>query len=420
MNLTMLGTGNALVTECYNTCFILQENNQYFMVDGGGGNTILHQLKHAGIDWKNVKTIFVTHKHIDHITGILWMMRMICQYMRQGEYEGEATIYAHDEVIDLLKDLAEKLLQKKEIGFIGKRLHLIAVKDGEAVNILNKKVTLGCLLYTSDKKFWDDQLDTLGEPLYSDIQGPSVLEEARRRHGNPKLRSSDIEMKDLFVAVKDYYLEPEPTKNLMDFCMNHQLSMTNLLLLGIRTYLSKVNNGQEDITIQNFISRRSTHDEWTSGGSRTIMFPCRTVIAPETDFLSAAYEIQNMQNRIYMHSNYDPAFIMDEMRKRYNTPEHTGYESCYLTYQPMTVKVENEMLGTIRQHAKWFANGAATKKMYLTVSHTEDGGMNFSYHYQTAHLEEHDMELLYYYMMRILFKGIAEPDMSIGEIMELV
>ena len=30
------------------------------------------------------------------------------------------------------------------------------------------------------------------------------------------------------------------------------------------------------------------------------------------------------------------------------------------------------MLGTIRQHAKWFANGAATKKMYLTVSHTED------------------------------------------------
>ena len=209
-------------------------------------------------------------------------------------------------------------------------------------------------------------------------------------------------------------------KNLMDFCMNHQLSMTNLLLLGIRTYLSKVNNGQEDITIQNFISRRSTHDEWTSGGSRTIMFPCRTVISPETDFLSAAYEIQNMQNRIYMHSNYDPAFIVDEMRKRYHTPEHTSYESCYLTYQPMPVKVENEMLGTVRQHAKWFANGAATKKMYLTVSHTEDGGMNFSYHYQTAHLEEHDMELLYYYMMRILFKGIAEPDMSIGEIMELV
>ena len=274
--------------------------------------------------------------------------------------------------------------------------------------------------FARDKKFWEDQLDALGEPLYSDIQGPSVLEEARKRHGNPSLRSADIELKDLFVKVKDYYLEPEPTKNLMDFCMNHQLSMTNLLLLGIRTYLSKVNNGQEDITIENFISRRSTHDEWTSGGSRTIMFPCRTVISPETDFLSAAYEIQNVQNRIYMHSNYDPALIKEEMAKRYHTPEHTAYESCYLTYQPMPVKLENPHLINVLQHFKWFANGAATKKMYLTVSHTEDHGMNFSYHYQTAHLEEHDMELLYYYMMRILFKGIAEPDMSIGDIMEQV
>nr|MCR5099763.1 chromosome condensation protein [Butyrivibrio sp.] len=156
--------------------------------------------------------------------------------------------------------------------------------------------------FAKDKKFWDDMLDQWGEPLYSDIQGPSILEKAREKHNNPDLRSVDIERKELFVAVKDYKLDANSTKTLMDFCMNHQLSMTNLLLLGIRTYLSKVNNGQEDISIENFISRRSTKDEWTSGGSRTIMFPCRTVIPGDTDFLSGAYEVQNMQNRIYMHS----------------------------------------------------------------------------------------------------------------------
>lgn len=274
--------------------------------------------------------------------------------------------------------------------------------------------------FAKDKKFWDDQLDALGEPLYSDIQGPSVLEEARKKHNDPKLRAADIERKQLFVAVKDYILEPEPTKGLIDFCMNHQLSMTNLLLLGIRTYLSKVNNGQEDITIENFISRRSTHDEWTSGGSRTIMFPCRTVIPPDTEFLAAAYEIQNVQNRIYMHSNYDPALIREEMKKRYGTPEDTTYESCYLTYQPMPVHVDNPFLQNIEMHSRWFANGAATKKMYLTVSHTPEGGMNFSYHYQTACLTEKDMELLYYYMMRILFTGISRPDIKIGELMETV
>ena len=51
MKLIMLGTGNALVTECYNTCFVLEENREYFLVDGGGGNGILRQLKDAGINW---------------------------------------------------------------------------------------------------------------------------------------------------------------------------------------------------------------------------------------------------------------------------------------------------------------------------------------------------------------------------------
>ena len=113
MELTMLGTGNALVTEYYNTCFVIGENNQYFMVDGGGGNTVLSQLKHAGFDWMDMREMFVTHKHVDHIMGIIWMIRMICQYMNQGDYEGEANIYAHDEVTGILRSAANRLLQKK-------------------------------------------------------------------------------------------------------------------------------------------------------------------------------------------------------------------------------------------------------------------------------------------------------------------
>ena len=35
MKLTMLGTGNAMVTKCYNTCFVLREGEECFLVDGG-------------------------------------------------------------------------------------------------------------------------------------------------------------------------------------------------------------------------------------------------------------------------------------------------------------------------------------------------------------------------------------------------
>ena len=141
MKLTMLGTGNALVTECYNTCFVIEDDKRYFMVDGGGGNMVLHQLKQAGFDWKNIKEIFVTHKHIDHLLGIMWLVRMICQFMSHGDYKGDANIYAHDEVIAILRNMADKLLLKKETCFIDERLHFITVSDGEEGLINERKIT---------------------------------------------------------------------------------------------------------------------------------------------------------------------------------------------------------------------------------------------------------------------------------------
>ena len=95
MKLTILGTGNATVTECYNTCFVLSDDDKHLLVDGGGGNTLLHQLKAAGINWMDIREIFVTHKHTDHLLGIIWMVRMICQNMNCGKDAGDAEIYAH-------------------------------------------------------------------------------------------------------------------------------------------------------------------------------------------------------------------------------------------------------------------------------------------------------------------------------------
>ena len=153
MKLTMLGTGNAAVTACYNTCFVLEEKGQYFLVDGGGGNTLLRQLQRAGIDWRQLRTVFVTHKHIDHILGIIWLMRLICQGMARGEYEGEAVLYGHGEVIGLLRDMAGKLLQAKQTQFIDRRLHLVAVEDGEQRTILDRTVTFFDIGSKKDKQF---------------------------------------------------------------------------------------------------------------------------------------------------------------------------------------------------------------------------------------------------------------------------
>ena len=141
MKLTMLGTGNALVTECYNTCFVLEEGGQCLMVDGGGGSTVLAQLKHAGYDWMDMRRIFVTHKHVDHLLGIVWMIRMFCQSMRCGNCHGDAWIYSHAEVLGLLRDMAGKLLRPQEARLIDDQLHLVEIGDGQTLNIIGHATT---------------------------------------------------------------------------------------------------------------------------------------------------------------------------------------------------------------------------------------------------------------------------------------
>ena len=79
--ITMLGTGNALATRCYNTCFTLQDaDDSLLLVDAGGGNRILTQLEHAGLCREDIHDIFVTHAHTDHLLGVIWIVRMALQF----------------------------------------------------------------------------------------------------------------------------------------------------------------------------------------------------------------------------------------------------------------------------------------------------------------------------------------------------
>lgn len=151
--LYVFGTGNAVATHCYNTCFALCDGEHFFMTDAGGGNGIMKILEDMDADLAKIHHIFVTHEHTDHILGIIWMIRFISSRMKNGTYEGNLYIYCHEELTGTIDTLCRLTLQDKFYQMIGKRVLLIPVKDGESRTLLNYEVTFFDIHSTKAKQF---------------------------------------------------------------------------------------------------------------------------------------------------------------------------------------------------------------------------------------------------------------------------
>lgn len=153
MKLTILGTGNATATECYNTCFALSEGTEHFLIDGGGGNRILKLLKDVNISLADLHHIFVTHEHLDHILGILWLIRMIGQNMNKGKYEGVLHIYCHQELAEKIRQMAEMTIQQKVCRHFDQQILFDVLEHGDHRKILDCDVTFFDIGSTKAKQF---------------------------------------------------------------------------------------------------------------------------------------------------------------------------------------------------------------------------------------------------------------------------
>ena len=139
--LIVLGTGNALCTKCYNTCFAIRNGRRVLLVDAGGGNGILAQLEKAGVDCADIHDIIVTHEHCDHILGMVWMVRKLATLMRNGAYEGAVTIHCHAGLVEPIKAMCGYTLQKKFTALFDERILFDVIADGSERTLAGYPVT---------------------------------------------------------------------------------------------------------------------------------------------------------------------------------------------------------------------------------------------------------------------------------------
>ncbi len=181
--ITMLGTGNATVSQIYNTCFVLQTPSTLMLVDAGGGNGILAQLKKVNVRISDIHHLFVTHAHTDHVLGVIWVIRMVAQC--KG-YEGLLHVYGNDKVMKVIKTIIDMILAKKQLAKVAERVVFHQLEDGDCFEVGNMKLECFDIQSTKEKQFgFRAELpssDESDKPLVLACLGDEPYNEQNRRY----------------------------------------------------------------------------------------------------------------------------------------------------------------------------------------------------------------------------------------------
>ena len=183
--ITMLGTGNATVSQIYNTCFVLQTPSTLMLVDAGGGNGILSQLKKVNVQISDIHHLFVTHAHTDHVLGVIWVIRMVAQC--KGD-EGLLHVYGNDKVMKVIKTIIDMILAKKQLAKVAERVVFHQLEDGDCFEVGDMKLECFDIQSTKEKQFGfraelpSSSSDESGKPLVLACLGDEPYNEQNRRY----------------------------------------------------------------------------------------------------------------------------------------------------------------------------------------------------------------------------------------------
>lgn len=134
-SIKMLGTGHGNTVELYNTCFIIENGGGVFLIDTGGSNQILKRLAHYNINLSDLKNIFISHSHTDHILGLFWLFKKMSRMAMHGELKETINIYCNEVVYEAIKGVSSYILPSKLMDAIYKMTNFVILKDKDKYKI---------------------------------------------------------------------------------------------------------------------------------------------------------------------------------------------------------------------------------------------------------------------------------------------
>ena len=149
----MLGTGNGGTINLYNTCFAIQNKDGVFLVDTGGSIEIIKRLKQANIKLDEIKNIFISHSHTDHILGLIWMFKKMSRMAMHGEIKEKINIYCNDVVYEAIKGVSGYILPPVLTEAIYSIVNFVILSDCDKYTINGVEYEFFDILAKGTKQF---------------------------------------------------------------------------------------------------------------------------------------------------------------------------------------------------------------------------------------------------------------------------
>lgn len=270
--------------------------------------------------------------------------------------------------------------------------------------------------FEKDRQFYDEYFRSGGEPSYCGVHGPEFLEKERKKKKNPDLKVPSAYNPLLDKAeVIQKKLDKDLSMKILHFCQDKGVAPESLMLLAIRTHLSAI-NGRDPYGFQMLMcSKRIRRSDMRTGGCMAQPIQVRTVINEDMTFSEALDEFLNVRTSLYKHLSYPYIAARDQSREIFGFSMIQGPAALMFSWLPIPVTE----LTDFKFDFKTFNLGRYFSPLYaICYPDPQSESIAFHYMYRCKLITPEHLEAMHTNMIKVLEKGIENPDITIGELLD--
>lgn len=137
--LIFVGTGGGAHVDRNHECIAIQFTpDDVMLLDTSGGFQVVRHLKQAGIDLATIHSVFISHRHSDHIAGLEPLLLHVGLHaLATGRRAKEFVVYAHPEVIKAGQELLDCMtsIAPHLFEMTGEKLRWVPLTAGRRVTV---------------------------------------------------------------------------------------------------------------------------------------------------------------------------------------------------------------------------------------------------------------------------------------------